>query len=529
MRPHYWLSDEWFTPDGVPGVAIPFYLAHPRLAKLELAQMLEVEGGDRGDVPEDSAARGRARDRQRVPAPAAADAPAPVRPPDTPYPEYYTPKPYSKSFVQHLDHWYAQSHPDEDFAETFAVWLDPPSMWATRYAGWPAQRKLEYMDRLMRELARTRPTVKSKREVDPLPRLRKTLGEHYRKKREHYGLDHPDFYESDLRNLFSDAPEYAKNLSAARFVRRIRKEVAQHGGQLHRQLPVHDRSAAREDHRALPRAEPAADGLGRGDEERLHGVSHRPDDELPAQRPAPRGAMSSSKLRVLALVHRHLIPPDTIPEGTDLVSAPWRTEYDVITTLRAMGHEVQPLGVHDDLGDIRRAATEWKPHIAFNLLEGLRRCHDLRSERRQPPRAAEALLHGLQPARAAAGARQVAVEEAARLPPHPRCRSSRCSASAVPIRRPKRLPFPLIVKSLTQEASIGISQASVVDSDEKLKERVAFIHESIGTAAIVEQYIEGRELYVGDPRQPGAAGAAGLGAVLHQHAGRGASASRPTA
>jgi hypothetical protein len=141
------------------------------------------------------------------------------------YPEYYTPKPYSKSYVQHLDHWYAQSHPDEDFAETFAVWLDPNSMWASRYAGWPAQRKLEYMDRLMRELARMRPRVASKRRMDPLPRLKKTLGEHYRKKREHYGLDHPDFYDSDLYNLFSNGPDVAKNASAARFVRRIRREV----------------------------------------------------------------------------------------------------------------------------------------------------------------------------------------------------------------------------------------------------------------------------------------------------------------
>src|SRR5436189_6474519 len=114
--------------------------------------------------------------------------------PTVPYPEYYTPKPHSKSFVQHLDHWYAQSHPDEDFAETFAVWLDPGSMWATRYAGWPAQRKLDYLDRLMREVARRRPIVKSKRQVDPLPRLKKTLGEHYRAKREHYRLDHPNFY-----------------------------------------------------------------------------------------------------------------------------------------------------------------------------------------------------------------------------------------------------------------------------------------------------------------------------------------------
>ena len=224
-RPHYWLADEWFTPDGVPGVAVPFYLAHPRLAKLELAQMLEVEGGDAesclmilrheaGHAIDNAYQIRRRPTRRRL-----------FGPPDTPYPEYYTPKPYSKSFVQHLDHWYAQSHPDEDFAETFAVWLDPLSMWGTRYAGWPALRKLEYMDRLMRDVARSRPTVRSRREVDPLPRLRKTLAEHYSKKREHYGLDHPDFYESDLRNLFSDAPAYAKNLPAARFVRRIRKDA----------------------------------------------------------------------------------------------------------------------------------------------------------------------------------------------------------------------------------------------------------------------------------------------------------------
>ena len=225
FRPHYWLADEWFTPDGIPGVAVPFYLAHPRLARLELAQMLEVEGGDpesflrilRHEVGHaiDNAYRLRRRPtRRRL-----------FGSTTTEYPEYYTPKPYSKSFVQHLDHWYAQSHPDEDFAETFAVWLDPASMWATRYAGWPAQRKLEYMDRLMRTLARLRPAVTSKRQVDPVSKLKKTLGEHYAKKREHYGLDHPDFYESDLRNLFSDAPQYAKNPSAARFLRRIRRDV----------------------------------------------------------------------------------------------------------------------------------------------------------------------------------------------------------------------------------------------------------------------------------------------------------------
>ncbi|HEY7290239.1 MAG TPA: putative zinc-binding metallopeptidase [Vicinamibacterales bacterium] len=225
MCPYFYLSDEWFTPDGIPGIAIPFYLAHPRLEKLELAQMLEVEGADEesclrilrheaGHAIDNAYNLRRRPTRRRL-----------FGNPMTEYPEYYLPKPYSKSFVQHLDHWYAQSHPDEDFAETFAVWLDPQSMWATRYAGWPALRKLEYIDRVMRHLAGARPVVKSKRLVDPLLRLKKTLGEHYRRKREHYGLDHPDFYDSDLRRLFSNAPEYAKNPSAARFVRRIRKEA----------------------------------------------------------------------------------------------------------------------------------------------------------------------------------------------------------------------------------------------------------------------------------------------------------------
>jgi len=225
VRPHYYLSEEWFTPDGVPGVAVPFYLAHPRLARLELAQMLEIEGGDEetclrivrheaGHAIDNAYQLRRLAGRRRI-----------FGSPEVTYPSYYTPKPYSKNFVQHLDHWYAQSHPDEDFAETFAVWLDPSSLWALRYVGWGAQRKLEYMDRLMHGLRGKPPAVTTRRQVDPLPRLRRTLRAHYQKKREHYGLDHPDFYESDLRKLFSDAPEYAKRLSAATFIRRNRREV----------------------------------------------------------------------------------------------------------------------------------------------------------------------------------------------------------------------------------------------------------------------------------------------------------------
>jgi D-alanine-D-alanine ligase len=206
--------------------------------------------------------------------------------------------------------------------------------------------------------------------------------------------------------------------------------------------------------------------------------------------------MSGNKLRVVALVHRHLIPPDKVEEGTDIVSAPWRTEYDVISTLTTVGHEVKTLPVHDDLGEIRRLVTEWKPHIAFNLLEGF---DDITIFDQNVVSHLELLKlpytgcnpRGLLMARDKSLSKKLLAYHRIPVPEFEVFRIGR------PIRRPKRLTFPLIVKSLTQEASIGISQASVVDSDEKLKERVAFIHESIRTAALVEQYVEGREIYVG--------------------------------
>jgi hypothetical protein len=142
-----------------------------------------------------------------------------------PYPEFYSPKPYSKTFVQHIDPWYAQSHPDEDFAETFAVWLTPDSNWKRRYVGWPALAKLEYMDALMRTLRDRQPLVANFEEVDPLRRLRHTLRRHYRRKRRHHGVEHPKFYDRELRRLFSDAPEFANNITAAQFLGKIRRPV----------------------------------------------------------------------------------------------------------------------------------------------------------------------------------------------------------------------------------------------------------------------------------------------------------------
>src|SRR5499426_4021412 len=171
-----------------------------------------------------------------------------------------------------------------------------------------------------------------------------------------------------------------------------------------------------------------------------------------------------NKLRILALVHRHLIPPDAVPEGTDIVSAPWRTEYDVISTLKGMGHEVRALGVHDDLGDLRRAGEEWQPHIAFNLLEGF---DDITIFDQNVVSHLELLKlsytgcnpRGLLLARDKALSKKLLAYHRIHVPEAEVFRAGR------PVRRHKHLQFPLMVKSLTQEASIGISQASVVDSD----------------------------------------------------------------
>ena len=225
FRPHFWLSNEWFTPDGVPGIAVPFYLAHPRLASLELRQMFEIEGGthewcmkilrhEAGHAIENAFKLRNRRRRHEL-----------FGSTRVPYPEFYAPRPYSKSFVIHLDAWYAQSHPDEDFAETFAVWLQPESKWRERYQGWPALRKLEYMDELMGSLAGRAPLVASTTEVDPLPTIDRTLRQHYAEKRAHYGVDRPEFYDRDLRRLFSDTPAHAHQPTAAAFIARYRREI----------------------------------------------------------------------------------------------------------------------------------------------------------------------------------------------------------------------------------------------------------------------------------------------------------------
>ena len=142
------------------------------------------------------------------------------------YPKHYQPKPYSKSFVLHLDSWYAQSHPDEDFAETFAVWLNPNSDWRPRYVDWPALKKLEYMDELM---TRDRRQADARHHAAPRRAAALPAQDAARMVRAQApastACEHPHFYDRDLRRLFSDKPEYAANMKAARFIARVRKDV----------------------------------------------------------------------------------------------------------------------------------------------------------------------------------------------------------------------------------------------------------------------------------------------------------------
>ncbi len=201
------------------------------------------------------------------------------------------------------------------------------------------------------------------------------------------------------------------------------------------------------------------------------------------------------RLRVLVLMHQDLVPPDQL-NGHDSQTAEWKTEYDVVSTLKKLGHEVRPLGVKSDLGVIRSAVEEWKPHIAFNLLEEF----DGVAVYDQNVVSYLELLRvpysgcnprGLMIARDKALSKKILSFHRIPFPEFMVVPLGRA------VRRPKWLTFPLIVKSISEEASLGISQASIVEDDEKLKERVAFIHGSVGTGALIERYIEGRELYVG--------------------------------
>jgi hypothetical protein len=226
FQPPCHIGDEWFVPVGIPAIFVPFFLVHERLRQLEARMMLEVEGESPKwfmRLMRHEAAHAYAyayqlykkRKWQRVFGRTSAET----------TPEFYRPRPYSHSYVVHLDDWYAQSHPDEDFAETFAVWLTPGLDWRTRFKGWKALQKLEYVDELMRSLAGQPPLSQPAYRVRDHDCLNLKLKTYYARKRKLYEDTYPDFYDRDLRQLFAGAPETGPTPKASLYLRLRRRQL----------------------------------------------------------------------------------------------------------------------------------------------------------------------------------------------------------------------------------------------------------------------------------------------------------------
>jgi hypothetical protein len=225
FHPPCHVGDEWFVPVGIPAIFIPFFLVHDRLRRLERKIILEVEG----ETPEwfmklmrHEAAHAysyayqlyRKKRWQQMFGLASTE--------ET---DFYNPRPYSRSYVVHLDDWYAQSHPDEDFAETFAVWLTPGLNWRERYKDWRALQKLEYLDQLMRSLAGKPPIHLPEYRVSDYDCLKIKLRTFYARKRKLYEDSYPDFYDNDLKRLFGVRREADGPLKASDWLRRWRRPL----------------------------------------------------------------------------------------------------------------------------------------------------------------------------------------------------------------------------------------------------------------------------------------------------------------
>lgn len=225
FKPHFWISDDWFCPDGIPGIAIPFFLVHPKLKKIEKDFVMEVEGGDhrwcmkllRHETAHAIANAYKLTTRK--------DWRKIFGNPNAAYHDSYLPKPYSKRFVINLPGWYAQSHAHEDWAETFAIWLNPKSDWKIRYANWPALKKLEFVDQLMDKVRKKKPPIRNKRIDHPIEKIRTTLQQYYDDKMQRYGIDHAEFFDIDLRKLFATSEESPRSKKASRYIREIKKPV----------------------------------------------------------------------------------------------------------------------------------------------------------------------------------------------------------------------------------------------------------------------------------------------------------------
>jgi hypothetical protein len=229
FQPPVYFTDQWGCPDGIALIGVPFYLADRRLTRIEEEQAMEAEGGrDAIRYLRHEAGHAFSYAYHLYERP---DWHAVFGPYSRPYRERFHADPFSRSFVRHLPGWYAQKHPDEDFAESFAVWLTPGSEWRKAYSGWPALQKLEYVDRVMAEVAaaQIRPTPSLSAEHLPVESMHYTIEEHYRTYAETLDLEDARFFDADLQNIFAapagSEPSFERTDSAAGFLRLHRRDV----------------------------------------------------------------------------------------------------------------------------------------------------------------------------------------------------------------------------------------------------------------------------------------------------------------
>ncbi len=241
-EPVCYLADEWLTPDKIPTIGIPFCLAHPRLRQLEQKMMYEVEGatdsifmtllrhecGHAINYAYQLYRRTRWRELFGLFS--------------APYGNSYSYQPYSRRYVVHIGDSYAQSHPDEDFAETFAVWLTPNSHWRDKYKGWPVLKKLNYVDRLMQSIADKPPVIEFRgRPPYSAARMTSTLAAHYERKRRALGREFQGYYDDSLRELFTDGHGGKSAVKAGRLLRSHRAQLVRHVTRWtgHRKFDIH--------------------------------------------------------------------------------------------------------------------------------------------------------------------------------------------------------------------------------------------------------------------------------------------------
>ena len=219
FKPHLWVSDDWFSPDGIPGFAVPFFLLHPRLIELTRAELAEAEGGsedwcmrimrhETGHAIDNAFGLRSLKQRQKL-----------FGLTSTPYPESYSPKPFSRKYVVNLNSCYAQAHPDEDWSETFAVWLNPKSKWRIRYPRGLVREKLDYVQHVMSELKGKRSPNRGGETHDRLEDSPKTLAKYFQDIRKTYGFDSPHFFDRELKTVFCKNEEYKSKIRADRFLR----------------------------------------------------------------------------------------------------------------------------------------------------------------------------------------------------------------------------------------------------------------------------------------------------------------------